>query len=746
MQPCLNRKNFFVVVLCAAVLCITVEVANCRTITVQADGTGDYPTIQNAIDASIDGDIIELQPGTYTGYGNRDIDFLGKAITVRSTDPNDADVVAATIIDCNANQFDRHHGFNFRSGEGPNSVVDGLTITNGYGKIVLVGCHLFASGGGGIFCYDSSPKIRNCVINNNSAVFGGGICCSCGSNATITNCTISGNSAEFGGGISCYDSNATITYCEVNNNYALGVSVGFGVVGDGGPAKGGGIYCIGRGNATTVRNCIVAGNKAVAGNGGLHGWHPGDGGNGYGGGICCDFKSEPKIENCTVIRNTVSGGNGGWILAIPPYRGGDGGNGYGGGISCSYQSKVTIRNCTVTDNATSGGRGAVDGQGYGAGICCESDGTGTMSNCILWSNSLEQIYGSETVTYSNVQGGLEGEGNIDTDPCFVEPGYWADANDPNIIVEPNHPNAVWVDGDYHLLRTSPCIDAGDPNYVAGPDETDLDGNPRVFGDRIDMGAYELFNTPPVACIVGGDKTVEAGSGCEARVTLDGSCSSDADSTPGTNDDINDFDWYDVVDVCDPNSDIYLGSGEIIECNLPLGEHTIILEVIDKAGAFDVNEVTIIVEDTTPPEFSLTVEPNVLWPPNHKMVKVTPSWEASDKCDELPEVTLVSITSNEDDDAKGDGHTKNDINVKGDGSIYLRAERSGRGTGRIYTITYRAVDDSGNVAVQNATVTVPHNRIPPWLRPISRGGLHHMQLRRLRHMLLRRLRSRVRRRR
>jgi len=83
-----------------------------------------------------------------------------------------------------------------------------------------------------------------------------------------------------------------------------------------------------------------------------------------------------------------------------------------------------------------------------------------------------------------------GEGNIDADPCFVLPGYWADANDPNIIVEPNDPNAVWIEGDYHLLPASPCIDTGDPNYIPSPNETDLDGNPRVIGDAVDMGAYE----------------------------------------------------------------------------------------------------------------------------------------------------------------------------------------------------------------------------------------------------------------
>jgi hypothetical protein len=197
-----------------------------------------------------------------------------------------------------------------------------------------------------------------------------------------------------------------------------------------------------------------------------------------------------------------------------------------------------------------------------------------------------------------------------------------------------------------------------------------------------------------------------------------------------------------MDICDDDVPVVIG-GDTVDTTT-CGTYVVTYNATDASG--NVTEVTRIVDvvDTTPPEFSLTVTPGVLWPPNHKMVLITPSWEVSDNCDELPEVTLVSITSNEDDDAKGDGHTTDDIQVKGDGSIYLRAERSGKGTGRIYTITYQAVDASGNVTVDSATVTVPHNRVPPWLRRISRGGLRHMQLRRLRHMLLRRLRSRVRR--
>ena len=96
-----------------------------------------------------------------------------------------------------------------------------------------------------------------------------------------------------------------------------------------------------------------------------------------------------------------------------------------------------------------------------------------------------------TITYSNIEGGWPGEGNIDADPCFVEPGYW----DPNGT--PEDPNDdFWVDGDYHLLPDSPCINAGDPNYAGDPNGTDLDGKRRVIGGRIDMGAFEYRPSTP----------------------------------------------------------------------------------------------------------------------------------------------------------------------------------------------------------------------------------------------------------
>jgi len=134
--------------------------------------------------------------------------------------------------------------------------------------------------------------------------------------------------------------------------------------------------------------------------------------------------------------------------------------------------------------------------------------------------------------------------------------------------------------------------------------------------------------------------------------------------------------------------------------------------------FDMSDGTFAIDpaDTTPPEFEFSVTPTVLWPPNHKMVLITPSWTVSDETDPTPEVSLVSIVSNEDDDALGDGHTGDDIQIGDDGSVYLRAERSGTESDRIYTITYEAVDDCGNSTILNATVVVPHE-----LKSLEKAG-------------------------
>jgi hypothetical protein len=102
--------------------------AAATTYVIRPDGTADFPTIQAAIDAATDGDVIELTDGTFTGEGNRDIDYLGRAITIRSQSGNPE----ACAIDCEGSETEPHRGFYFHSGEGLDSILDGVTITHGY--------------------------------------------------------------------------------------------------------------------------------------------------------------------------------------------------------------------------------------------------------------------------------------------------------------------------------------------------------------------------------------------------------------------------------------------------------------------------------------------------------------------------------------------------------------------------------------------------------------------------------------
>jgi len=156
----------------------------------------------------------------------------------------------------------------------------------------------------------------------------------------------------------------------------------------------------------------------------------------------------------------------------------------------------------------------------------------------------------------------------------------------------------------------------------------------------------------------------------------------------------------------------IGTGVVLEAGLPLGENHVTLEVVDALGLMGEAGTFIVVRDTTPPVLAVQPDPVSLWPPNHQMIPVRLGWLSRDVCDPDPAVTLVSVTSSDPDDAPGlgDGATTGDIDGADPGTadrdLSLRAERSVAGRGRIYRLTYRAADGSGNATRAFAVVTVP----------------------------------------
>jgi parallel beta-helix repeat protein len=263
----------------------------------------------------------------------------------------------------------------------------------------------------------SDAKLEGFTITNGNTSFddGGGISCY-SSSPIIANCIITGNMAAcYGGGIYCnYNSSPTITNCTISGNVA--------------EYDGGGIYCTF--SSPTITNCIISENMAEYDDGG---------------GIYCYHKSSPTIANCTITGNTAE------------Y------DGSGGGIYCFWNSSPTVTNCTISENTA---------YSSGGGICSYSSSP-IIANCIMWNDSPDEMHiysGNPIVTYSDIQGGWEGEGNINEDPRFFPfpiRGF-----------------------EYVLRQTSPCIDTGDPKI----EDRLYDWYkrwPKWYPDgvRSDMGAY-----------------------------------------------------------------------------------------------------------------------------------------------------------------------------------------------------------------------------------------------------------------
>ena len=368
---------------------------NADTITVCWDGSGDYLTIQEGIDAASDGDEVVVCDGTYTGPGNKNLDFHGKAITVRSANGPDNCLISGGSAGL---------AFHFHNEETETSIVDGFTIAGFWG---------FA--GGAMLIEQSSPTIVNCVFHENHA--------------------------RYGGAVFNWEGAPTFIHCRFIGNEASGSYASYG----------GAIYNYSPGQPLIAANCLFVGNTALCG---------------------------------------------GAIFSIV---------------------HVTMTNCLFAGNT------GVEG----AGVIHNTGGTAILANCIAWGNSSQPpygpIYGQAIVTYTCVEGGRPGWGNIDGDPVFVDPDGPDD--DPN----------TWEDNDYHLSPGSPCIDAGcnggvprDSGDLDNDGDTeeitplDLDGEGRFFDDPdtpdtgcgfapiVDMGAYEFGDTGPQPCPgdMDGDRDVD----------------------------------------------------------------------------------------------------------------------------------------------------------------------------------------------------------------------------------------------
>ena len=422
---------------------IFVDVANCP-------GPGDgseldpYCSIQTAIDNAVDADEIVVAPGTYF----ETINFLGKAITLRSSDGPAVTAIDAggtgPVVLC-------------LGGEGPDTVLDGFAITGGMG-----------SSGGGMINEASSPTVTNCVfVGNTAVVHGGGMANLFWSNPSVIDCTFTEN-AGLGGGMFNFVSSPTVIDSAFNGN------VGGGMINEV--------------SNPVVTGCSFTGNTS-----------------GHGAGMFNGSSSSPTVTNCSFSRNSASLVGGGMynftadsVLVNCTFSGNL--SKAEGGAMWSFNSMPTLVNCTFSSNAA----GTTGGGMYNLA------GSQIVTNSIFWGNGPDQIFDDivpvTTVSFSNVQGGWPGTGNIDADPLFVDPN----------------------NGDYRLSSGSPCIDAGN-NWGVPPDTADvdgdgdtreltpwdLDGNPRFNADPadfdpgcgvpvvVDMGAYE-FQFDPVDEVFLGD--------------------------------------------------------------------------------------------------------------------------------------------------------------------------------------------------------------------------------------------------
>lgn len=508
-----------------------------------------------------------------------------------------------------------------------------------------------------------SAVLTGFTVRNGATTFsGGGVLIRNAAPSIIGNWIVD-NGACSGAGVYSYFSSPLIKGNTIARNYVYGCS----------GASGLGVYVGGDSAAELIEN-VITDNSGFA----------------NGGGVTLFAAGRAVLRGNIIARNLTGG--------FSPCSS-------GGGIWMVNFSQATIVNNLVVGNAAGCGGGFYWGGSTGVTTFVNNtfaDNDGAEGSAIEMSG-----VDSRHVIYNNLIVGKAGQTalfcrNSTTTPAPVvnasdvysagAPAYGGTCADQtgvrgNVSVDP------LFSAEYRLPAGSRVIDAGD-NAAPQLPAVDLDGNPRIVDGnfdgeaRVDMGAYEFFeaNAAPSAD-AGPDQAVNADAGCAAAVTLNGGASTDPDG--------------------DALTSLWSGafgsaSGPTPSVSLAPGTHVITLTVADGRGGSASDTVTVTVADVTAPAIaSVTATPSVLSSPNRQFVAVTVAVSASDACGGTVRCRITNITSNEASDDV-------DWVLTGDLTVNLRAERSNRGTGRVYTLTVTCTDAAGNSSGRTVTVTVPRN--------------------------------------